>query len=614
MRLLSCALCVFLLSSEFVLAGDPTDNLYSTARLECVDSNGVRRALSAGLKKLEDGAWRLTLAQQQMREASSADFIDVKIPACDAQKGEDGYFITTTSAMGTFRLDNGRFESSRNYFTFFGMKTPRATWVAMVKQLNQEFDFVAEAIGGKYQVFPRIQLRRMGFGPYEDFIIDFYPLPQKATYADMAKKYREYQLGRGEVVSLRERIRDNPILERMTKSVLCRAAHGSKPIPKDKNGKWLIKDYTLETELPMKLSATCEQVSQSMKLLKSMGCDYIDFHEVGWNIRGHDGRYPQLFPVEPAIGGEAGLRQTIKTAKELGYNISPHVNHTDAYRIADCWSEDFIAKNKDGSLMYVGCWAGGKAYTPCPEAIFDRFVKGDYERLQGLGFNGLHHVDVISAISPRECHDTKHPLNRRQWGEAYLKIMKYAHDMFGGFTSECGFDHVAKYLDFAFYINHKSHVAPMLDRYIPVWQIVYHGIIVTGPPFFEDTGWGLKKSPDYEIGRLRQAEFGGKPVFYGGWTDPLKIDSLKKVKAVYDEYQPMSYLQLEFMEDHRELSKDVYLTVYADGSEVVTNYTDKPFEYRDETIAAKDFKLYSPSLCKRAKNLASGGVPPSAIH
>jgi len=170
--------------------------------------------------------------------------------------------------------------------------------------------------------------------------------------------------------------------------------------------------------------------------------------------------------------------------------------------------------------------------------------------------------------------------------------MKYAHDVFGGFTSECGFDHVAKYLDFAFYINHKSHVPPMLDRYIPVWQIVYHGIIVTGPPFFEDTGWGFNKSPDYEIGRLRQAEFGCKPVFYGGWTDPLRIDSLKRVKAVYDEYQPMSYLQLEFMEDHRELAKDVYLTVYGDGSEVVANYTDKPFQYRGKTVKPLDYSLF----------------------
>ena len=30
---------------------------------------------------------------------------------------------------------------------------------------------------------------------------------------------------------------------------------------------------------------------------------------VGWNLGGHDGAYPQRFPVEPALGGEAGLRK-----------------------------------------------------------------------------------------------------------------------------------------------------------------------------------------------------------------------------------------------------------------------------------------------------------------
>lgn len=588
-------ICIVLLTGT-LFAADPSEKLFSVAEVDVVNKEGTHKPLQCGLEKQTDGAWRLTISKEALRTLG-IDFLDIKIPTCNAIKGEDGYFITTTSAIGTFHENNGIYRTRRNYYKFFGMKTTRSTWMAIVKKLELEFDFVAEVKNGKYQVFPRFCIGRMGFEPYEDIVVDFYFLGESASYSEMAKKYRQYQLARGEVHPLKERIKNNPVLERTAKSILCRIAHGGKAIQRDDKGKRIIKDYTLDTELPMRVYATCAQATECIKALKKMGCDYIDFHEVGWNIGGHDGRYPQLFPVEPAIGGGAGLRETIRAAKECGYSISAHVNHTDAYKIADCWSEDFIAKKKDGSLMYVGSWAGGKAYTPCPHAIFDRFVKSDYKKIKDLGFNGLHHVDVISAISPRECHDPEHPLNRKQWAEAQMKIMKYAQDLFGGFTSEGGFDHVIKYLDFAFYINHKSTPRnDMLDRYIPMWQLVYHGIVPSSA-FFSDTNGAMKK--DAKVIRLHHAEFGGRPVFYGGWS---KLANLHFVKDVYDEYQKVSYLQLEFMEDHRVLAKDVYLTVYGDGSEVVTNYTKEDnFEYRGKRIGPQDYALFSGSKTEKKK-------------
>jgi hypothetical protein len=161
--------------------------------------------------------------------------------------------------------------------------------------------------------------------------------------------------------------------------------------------------------------------------------------------------------------------------------------------------------------------------------------------------------------------------------------MKYAHEITGGFTSECGFDHVVKYLDWAFYINHQNHHSEILDRYIPVWQLVYHGIVPSSA-FFSDTNNNLTRS--WEEIRLHHAEFGGRPVYYGGWTN---IKNLPKVKEVYDEYQKVAHLQLEFMEDHKQLAPDVYLTAYSNGSKVITNYTQSPFEYEGKTIKPRDY-------------------------
>ena len=139
------------------------------------DSNGATRSVTFHLDKREDGAWRFTVDKGQLKNRN-IDFVDVKIPAGNATTGEDGYFITTTSAIGTFRNENGIYRTSRNYRAFFGMKTPRATWVAIVKKLNLEFDSVVEARHGNYRAFPRFCIGRMGFAPHEDIVVDFYPL------------------------------------------------------------------------------------------------------------------------------------------------------------------------------------------------------------------------------------------------------------------------------------------------------------------------------------------------------------------------------------------------------------------------------------------------------
>ena len=83
----------------------------------------------------------------------------------------------------------------------------------------------------------------------------------------------------------------------------------------------------------MNVACSFEDVEALLEECKAMGIEHAEFCLVGWNIRGHDGRWPQVFPVEPAFGGEENLRKLIIRAKELGYSIVCHTNSTDAYSI-----------------------------------------------------------------------------------------------------------------------------------------------------------------------------------------------------------------------------------------------------------------------------------------
>ena len=49
--------------------------------------------------------------------------------------------------------------------------------------------------------------------------------------------------------------------------------------------------------------------------VKRQGVERAEVCLVGWNQKGHDGRFPELFPVEEQLGGEDKLRKLIKNLK-----------------------------------------------------------------------------------------------------------------------------------------------------------------------------------------------------------------------------------------------------------------------------------------------------------
>ncbi len=95
------------------------------------------------LDEVEKGVWRLCIPKADL-VGKDIDCIDVLGGTAIAKKGEDGYFIGSNSDMGTFRLNNGNYINRRNMMTMFGMKTPRATFVGIVKGLPYEYSTVVE--------------------------------------------------------------------------------------------------------------------------------------------------------------------------------------------------------------------------------------------------------------------------------------------------------------------------------------------------------------------------------------------------------------------------------------------------------------------------------------
>ncbi len=547
------------------------------------------------LEPTENGAGRLHIPAESL--SKNVEYVTVRMPHWKAKKGDAGWYLLPNSSLVRFTQDEGKI---RTHFpmTMFAVKKENTCEQVIIKGLAYECTLELVVKNGEYDIFLILRGGNLGEKSYEDFIVDFHELKgNDANYSKMGRIYRQWQLAEKGVVPLKKRVKKNPVLKKSVENILVRFKHGIKPIKKD------LEDQTLENEPKPHISFTFEETTKFLKAMKTAGIETADVHSVGWNKSGHDGRYPQLLPVEPLFGGEEKLRETIATAKELGYQISCHTNYTDAFKIANNWDDALIARNIYGKIVKGGIWSGGRAYKPCSKQVCALRLKEDMDIVQNLGFNGMHHIDVLTCMTPQPCFAPEHFSTRGDTVNNWKTVMKECRKRFGGFSSEASYDYAAECTDFIFYVSaYPSHLPkknPLVSEIVPLWQIAWHGIILSNP-FWDtvDATGDYKRNSDFSFIKSKQdrilklIEFGGRPCFY--WINYRKY-GVAPIKEAYDLYQPLKYLQYEFIDEHRELAKDIFLTRYSDGSETVVNYTDKDFSYKSEVVKAKSYKLFKPT-------------------
>ena len=364
-------------------------------------------------------------------------------------------------------------------------------------------------------------------------------------------------------------------------------SHAYKPWDPSKNPP-TIPDQTIENEPPIianpKLSY--KKSAEFVQHLKNAGVEYAEICSVGWNIAGHDGRYPQIFPIEKSAGTEQEYKEFIEHTKLIGYQIAPHINYTDAYRIANNFDEEFICTKKDGQLWRNGVWAGGRSYHICAKSAWEMFIPQQLEELKKLNYNGALYIDVLSAINAYQCH--KHNLTKKDQSSYYNKILAKCKEIWGLTASECGFDHVAKNVDYINYVSttikskYQGKGNKLVTTIVPFWQIVFHGSILSNPD-------RITQGTFFPYAQLKLVEFGGRPIFYSGGGE---FQATSEIPQWYKTYAPLSHLQWEFMEDHCQLSENITKTTFSNGTEILCNYSKNDFQYNGKKIAPLSYEVF----------------------
>lgn len=558
-----------------------------------------------------------TVYELDAKRLAGEETVEIGCPDFEAKVGDEGYYLlsgneqTSGSALVKFksRDNDGELVVFHPTLNFYAVGKSDATYVVMI-DYTYWLRFKVVYSGGKYKIVVRIRLTDQ---PVVDGItLRVLKLSAGSDYNAVAKAVREYRLSRGEIQTLSEKCAERECVEYIRKYPLVRIRMGWKPVPPE------VMHQTLENEPPMFVACTFERVRDIAREMKEMGVEGAEISLVGWNVKGHDGRWPQVFPVEEDLGGEEELKKTVEYVKSLGYMITCHTNSVNHYEIADTFNIDDIAMLRDGSPQTYGKWAGGLCYNACPE-IQVKYAKRDLPRVAALGFKGPHYIDCVTNVRPDVCFNPKHPSTLRNSIERLREIMLLSREEMGGFSSEGCRDFALGELDFALYNSFRSNLMPytakengLVDEVIPLVELVYHGIVLYNP--CSATVNYTVKSPDMAAAL---ALFGGRPVLYfyssfiapesgmlasigTNWmgaeqltcvTDKDLKWSVDAIKRATDEYLALCDRQNVFIESYKKLGDGIAVVRYEDGVEIVANFTDNVYEYRGMSVGAHSYKV-----------------------
>ena len=391
-------------------------------------------------------------------------------------------------------------------------------------------------------------------------------LPECHKYTELALVYRTYLMQTYGLVPLRERLARNPVLAYAAAAMRIKIFMGQK------------MPYVPDGSSPLNICTTFAEAEQIVEAIKAAGIEKAVITIVGWNLEGHDGSYPARFPVEPAFGGEEGLKQLIARTTALGYQIVPHDNVTDIYLSSPSFDYEYVSRDEHGEAQAAGMWAGGLSYKVCPAVAMNRYA-GDFARIKELGFHGCYYLDA-QATGLFRCTDPRHPADEKQFAMSLCRILQYPRELYGAVSSELApvynlpfIDEVARIhgADAGFMEHLPENSRNIISRTVPFYHIAVHGLLLY------QAGWVhcYSKKGGVWNGLLEELATGARPSMEVSFRELANggeySNSLRDIAEPYRISQLLQDTYKGLISDYHEFNPEACRITYDSGHIVEVN-------------------------------------------
>ncbi len=407
---------------------------------------------------------------------------------------------------------------------------------------------------------------------------------ENGDYNTVAKDYRNYLIENNQLVTIDEKIAENPNIKNIIGAPVLHHKIFSKINEKsqfyDKNGSNEILCATF-----------CERTEQ-IKKLKSLGLEKLYIHTDGWGKDGYDNNHPYILPPCEQAGGWDGFKEFSRVSRELGYVFALHDQYRDYYYDSPVFDKNKAVTNIDGSNPYCSIWDGGEHTYLCSCFALDA-VKRTYAELEenGVDVQGAY-LDVFSIMPGDECFHKDHRITR----EESMKLRGECFDYLNGkgfvMSSE---EPGMQMLNHLALVHHGPHAlipqenGKAVGIPVPLGNLVYHDCIMVPWNWFNN--WGIPKGDD---GDLYGALNAGMPYIhpYGNElrkigtdnrTADVKMMSDEELKKELKRIEPLCKLQAKLY--NKEMVKHEFLrsyrkqkATYSDGTSVIIDLDKNTYE------------------------------------
>lgn len=352
-----------------------------------------------------------------------------------------------------------------------------------------------------------------------------------------------------------------------------------------------VNEQYLDTSRLIRLTSF-QQAETILKDLHHRGIRHIQVIMVGWSNQGYLGDNPRHFPPDKRLGGARGLKQLISTAKKLGISLGLQFDNSYAFRKSHGFRRSNTVKDIQDVPIDIGF--GRKEYLYCPKPAWKTFLKKDFQTIHDYKIEGFLLFDGINQ-GLFNCYDRKnHPVS-------YKSTATLIRDSFQ-MISKTNPIAVTSSMDFSYPYTAALYDLPAqtsnnCDESIPLIPIICHGWLpYSFTPINErnDSQWDFLKSIEYgaipnayltmkSVDELIYTKY--NPLISGKYTDWRP--KLTQEYRIYEK--DLRALQNRTIVDHQNLAKEVYLTVYDNGTRIIVNYSLNIYFYGGKTVPAQNY-------------------------
>ena len=403
---------------------------------------------------------------------------------------------------------------------------------------------------------------------------------QPGGYVELAKIFRSWAIDHDLHKPLVDKVRETPQLERLIGGALFNPLQAERPVHKKQ-----IEDLQLpRASLPRgnleaaRVHFTHRQVKRMLEELPALGLKRGLFTLRGWLTDGYDGRHPEPWPPDPALGSIDEFRTVFSDQDDFVVGI--HDNYEDMYEHCPSFPRG-INRRRDGSLMAAGYWDYSQSYMLNSRDSLD-YLKQNWEHYAGVGLGGLY-IDTITGTKLVQSWEEGNTLSRPEDLAFKIEMLKFLKGNRLIVGSECGSDFGSSWVDWN---GGRIHSWNEAGETVPLLYLVYHDSVLFTAGSMDGTTRG---NPAWYLNHISRGLMNNYWIRSDADWDAFKtrVRSASFIDAWH------ARVGTDAMTGHRFLSEDgqVEETTFSSGCAAIVNRADEIREVEGNLIPPRWFAI-----------------------